>query len=86
MTHSIMNLYIETIYFDYIYDVTGSKEIESMVILDCTTMHLVNDEFNPFFKYNINEIYEPKGLTLVYQPLDMTINKLIKDEMKHQYL
>ena len=26
MTLSIMNLYIETVYLDYIYDITGSKE------------------------------------------------------------
>ena len=86
MTLSIMNLYIETVYLDYIYDVTGSKEFKSMLILDSATMRLVNDEFNPFFKYNINQIYAPKGLTPVCQPLDMTINKLIKDEMKRQYL
>ena len=86
MTFSIMNLYIETVYLDYIYDVTRSKEFESMLILVCATIHLVNDEFNPFFKYNINSIYVPKGLTPVCQPLDMTINKLIKDKMKRQYL
>ena len=57
-----------------------------MLILDCATMHLVDEYFNPFFKYNINEFYVPKGLTPVSQPLDMTINKLIKDEMKRQYL
>ena len=53
-----------------------------MLILDCATMHLVDEYFNTFFKYNINEFYVPKGLTPVSQPLDMTINKLIKDEMK----
>ena len=59
MTSSIMYLYIETIYLGYIYDLKGSKEFESMLIIDSATMHLVNDEFNPFFKYNINEIYVP---------------------------
>ena len=57
-----------------------------MLILDCATIHLAEEDFNQFFKYNINEIYVPKGLTPVCQPLDMTINKLIKDEMKRQYL
>ena len=86
MTHNVMNLYIETVYLEYIFDTTGSKDYESMLILDCATIHLVDDEFNPFFKYNINEICVSKGLTSVCQPLDMTINKLIKDEMKRQYL
>ena len=57
-----------------------------MLKLDCATMHLADEDFNQFFKYNINEIYVPKGLIPVCQPLDMTINKLIKDEMKRQYL
>ena len=71
---------------NYIFETTGSKDYESMQIIDCATIHLVDNEFNPLFKYNINEIYVPKGLTPVCQPLDMNINKLIKGEMKRQYL
>ena len=53
---NVMNLCIETVYLNCIFDTTGFKDNESMLILDCATMHLVDDEFNPFFKYNINEI------------------------------
>ena len=63
-----MNLYIETVYLDYIFDTRGSKDYELMVILDCATIHLADEDFNLFFKYNINEIYVPKGLTPVCQP------------------
>ena len=41
-----MNLYIETVYLDYIFDTTGSKDYELMLIIDCATMHFVDEDFN----------------------------------------
>ena len=68
MTGKILETYIETIYLDYIVEVKGSNGNEPKLILDWATTHLISKEFNPFTKYNINEIYVPEGLTPIFQP------------------
>ena len=42
--------------------------------------------FNPHIINDINPVYIPMGLIPLYQPLDISINKIFKDEMKKQYL
>ena len=49
-------------------------------------MHLISEDFNPYTKNNINEVFISRGLTPVCQPLDININKIFKDEMKKLYL
>ena len=49
-------------------------------------MYLISEDFNPYTKNNIYEVFIPRGLTPVCQPLDININKIFKDEMKKLYL
>ena len=49
-------------------------------------MHLIADDFNPYTKNNIYEVFIPRGLTPFCQLLDININKVFKDEMKKLYL
>ena len=86
MKKDIMENYINTIYLDIIFDKTGSIDFASILILDSATMHLIADDFNPYTKNNIYEVFIPKGLTHVCQPLDIFINKIFKDKMKKLYL
>ena len=86
MTKAIMENYINTVYLDYLFEVTGNKDFASILILDSATMHLIAEEFNPYTKNNIYEVFIPRGLTPVCQPLDININKIFKDEMKKLYL
>ena len=46
MTKAIMENYINTVYLDYIFDMTGSRDFASILILDSATMHLIADDFN----------------------------------------
>ena len=39
MTKAIMENYINTVYLDYIFDMTGSRDFASILILDSATMH-----------------------------------------------
>ena len=49
-------------------------------------MYLIAEDFNPYTKNNIYEVFIPRGLTPVCQHLDININKIFKDEMKKLYL
>ena len=56
MTKAIMENYISTVYLDYIFDMTGSRDIDSILILDSATMYLIVDDFNPYTNNNIYEV------------------------------
>lgn len=60
MKHEIMERYIQTLYLDYIFETTGSKEIESILILDCATMNITKEDFYPYTKHDINPVFIPR--------------------------
>ena len=53
MTKAIMEKYINTVYFDYLFEVTGNKDFASILILDSATMLLIAEDFKPYTKNNI---------------------------------
>ena len=85
MTKAIMENYINTVYLDYLFEVTGNKDFVSILIRLCYNAFNCRRLY-PYTKSNIYEVFIPRGLTPVCQPLDININKIFKDEMKKLYL
>ena len=34
---------------------------------------------------SVNKVFEPKGLTFIFQSLDVLINRSFKDAIRHEY-
>lgn len=78
-----VNCGIIKIALDKIYEVTKGKP--SVLLLDQFKSHC--DEFIKNFatSKNIKLIYVPKGLTYKYQPLDVSINGILKQKAKKMW-
>ena len=59
MTKAIIENYINNVYLDYLFEVTSNKGFASILILDSAKMHLITEDFNPYSKNNIYEVFMP---------------------------
>lgn len=58
----------------------------SLLVLDKATTHNFEDLDDKLKEIEGNIVYIPQGLTRFLQPLDFSINKLVKDAMKKRYV
>lgn len=63
-----------------IYKVTNGQK--SILLLDQFTVHTSEFIINIAKEYNIELIYVPKGMTAIFQPLDVSINGILKQKAK----
>lgn len=56
-----------------------------ILIIDSATYHKSNESIDILNKYNINYIFIPPGMTPELQPLDISVNKIFKDNIKLRF-
>ena len=86
MTRDVMEIYINKIYREYIYEITGSYDYESLLLIDYASSHLEKECDSLFNNSGIIASYIPKGLTAFCQPLDVSINGPFKKATKIEYI
>ena len=59
---------------------------EGFLILDSTTSHLTDNLKATMITFNRDGSFIPQGLTHFYQPLDVCINKPLKQAIKEKYI
>ena len=57
----------------------------SLLIMDSAPAHITEEIKNLYLSNNKRLLFIPSGLTIVLQPLDVTINKLFKKGIRNRY-
>ena len=86
MTKDIMEIYINKIYKEYVNEITGFYDYENLLIINYASSHLGNECETLFVNSGIITSFIPKGLTSIYQPLDISINGPLKKAIKNEYI
>ena len=86
MAKDVMEIYMNKIYREYIYEITGSYDYESLLLIDYASSHLGKVCDALFNNSGIIASYIPKGLTAFCQSLDVSINGHFKKAIKNEYI
>ena len=77
-TNDIFTEWIKKIYIPYQANVNE----KCLLIFDMASSHISNYSLEILKKYDINYIIIPSGMTPICQPLDISVNKIFKDNIK----
>lgn len=80
-TSEIFEYWVKEIFFPY---QSFIKE-KCLLILDKASAHVSSDSINALKKFDISYVLIPAGMTPECQPLDISINKKFKDNIKYLF-
>lgn len=85
-TDSIIKVWFNKIWVEYLKKTDNLWEIVSYLILDRATSHQTPDIIDKFKTNDKFFTFIPPGLTSFIQPLDIVVNKLFKDQLRKKYI
>ena len=73
---------------EYIQKIISKQDTpgKKVLIMDTASSHIHKEVKNELSSLNIDTVYIPGGCTSILQPLDVVINKPLKDKIRNQYL
>ena len=82
-TFEIMMDWIENVSKNYIESLGAI--FNSLLIIDYISSHIIEEIEHKFRSLDVEVAYIPKGLTLLLQPLDVSINRPMKIDLRNKY-
>ena len=82
-TEKILSDWLNKVWFDYLknFDIM----FESLLIIDQVNSYEKEEFKRAWFNNDATISYIPKGLTSILHPLDVSINKTLKNELSNEY-
>ena len=78
----------DTLIIEYINKILKNYQpgMQKILIMDTAGSHTTDDVKDALSDANIDHLYIPGGCTHLLQPLDVTVNKVLKEKIREQYL